>query len=344
MSKTTEESKVYKPFMFQWAMETAKNHEGIHWVEDEVDLSEDLKDWKNNKLSSFEKEYITQILRLFTQSDVAVGWNYCTHYIPYFKNNEIRNMLMSFAAREGIHQRAYAILNDTLGFPDSEYSLFMEYKEMVEKVNHMTTISMDSPRDVLLALAKSVFNEGVSLFASFVMLLNFQRFSKMKGMCTIVEWSIRDESMHVEGITKLFHAFKAEHPEVDLSKINSLFISMARTSVALEDKFIDLAYSVGTQEGLSADEVKRYIRYITDRRLEQLGIKPFFSLYDKSLEKNPLPWLDWVLNGVDHSNFFEKRVTEYSVDGMSGDTWGWEDIDSTLKDWSTSNSEDLIRD
>lgn len=333
MGKTTEVNKFYKPFNFQWAMELAKDHEGIHWVEDEVDLSEDIKDWKNGVLSNVEKDYITQILRLFTQSDVAVGWNYCNHYIPYFKNNEVRNMLMSFAAREGIHQRAYALLNDTLGLPDSEYSIFMEYKEMVDKVDHMTQMSSDSPQSMVLALAKSVFNEGVSLFASFVMLLNFQRFGKMKGMSTVVEWSIRDESMHVDGMCKLFHAFLQENPEITINSLNSKLVSLAKTAVFLEDKFIDLAYSMGDIEGLSKEDVKRYIRYITDRRLEQLGLKPFFGLYDKTLDKNPLPWLDWILNGLDHSNFFEKRVTEYSSEGMLGDDWGWTEVTDALSTW-----------
>ena len=190
-------SETYKPFHYPWAVEITTRHEKAHWIEDELDLSEDVADWKSGKVTETEKEYVTNILRLFTQSDVAVGQNYYDQFIPKFKNNEIRNMLGSFAAREGIHQRAYALLNETLGLPDSEYHAFLEYKEMVNKIEFMQESDNTTMKGLGLALAKSVFNEGVALFASFVMLLNFQRFGKMKGMGKVVEWSIRDEALLV---------------------------------------------------------------------------------------------------------------------------------------------------
>ena len=310
-----EFSQTYKPFYYPWAVDLTTRHEMVHWIEDEVDLSDDVADWKGNKVSKKEKEYITNILRLFTQSDVAVGQNYYDVFIPKFKNNEIRNMLGSFAAREGIHQRAYALLNETLGLPDSEYHAFLEYKEMTDKVDFMMDSDSNTLHGTGLALAKMVFNEGISLFASFVMLLNFQRFGKMKGMGKVVEWSIRDESMHVEGNSKLFKAFCNEHSRIVDDEFKADIYKMAKTAVKLEDKFIDLAYEVGGIEGLKAEEVKEYIRYITDRRLLQLGLKPNFKV-----KENPLPWLEWILNGADHTNFFENRVTEYEVAGLTG-TW-----------------------
>ena len=161
----------------------------------------------------------------------------------------------------------------------------------------------------------SAFGEGLQLFASFVMLLNFQRFGKMKGMGKVVEWSIRDESMHVEGNSNLFKSFCAEHPKLVDDSFKKEIYMMATEIVKLEDKFIDLAYSLGDIEGLSADDVKKYIRYITDRRLLQLGLKTTFKV-----KENPLSWLEWILNGADHTNFFENRVTEYEVAGLSG-TW-----------------------
>jgi glutaredoxin 3 len=306
-------SETYKPFHYPWAVEITTRHEKAHWIEDELDLSEDVSDWKSGKVTQVEKDYVTNILRLFTQSDVAVGQNYFDQFIPKFKNNEIRNMLGSFAAREGIHQRAYALLNETLGLPDSEYHAFLEYKEMVNKIEFMQESDNNTMKGLGLALAKSVFNEGVALFASFVMLLNFQRFGKMKGMGKVVEWSIRDESMHVEGNAKLFRQFCVEHPKVVDDDFKADIYIMARLAVKLEDKFVDLAYKMGEIEGLDASEVKSYIRYITDRRLLQLGLKTNFKV-----KENPLPWLEWVLNGADHTNFFENRVTEYEVAGLSG--------------------------
>ena len=311
------QSETYKPFYYPFAVELTVKHEKAHWIEDEIDLSEDVTDWKSNKITQLEKDYITNILRLFTQSDVAVGQNYYDQFIPKFKNNEVRNMMGSFATREGVHQRAYALLNDTLGLPDEEYHAFLEYKEMADKIDYMQDSDVSTYKGLALALAKSVFNEGVALFASFVMLLNFQRYGKMKGMGKVVEWSIRDESMHVEGNSKLFRTFCSEHPKLINDDFKLEIYQMARDIVKLEDKFIDLAYKMGDVEGLESDEVKKYIRYITDRRLLQLGLKTNFKV-----KENPLPWLEWVLNGADHTNFFENRVTEYEVAGLTG---SWDD-------------------
>ena len=313
-----EFSETYKPFHYPWAVEITTRHEKVHWVEDELDLSEDVSDWKSGKTSIIEREYITNILRLFTQSDVAVGQNYFDQFIPKFKNNEVRNMLGSFATREGIHQRAYALLNETLGLSDAEYHAFLEYQEMTDKIEFMMDSDPNTVRGLGLSLAKAVMNEGVALFASFVMLLNFQRYGKMKGMGKVVEWSIRDESIHVEGVSKLFKAYCAEHPRIVDDEFKGQIYEMARQAVKLEDNFINLSYKMGEIEGLDAGEVKSYIRYITDRRLLQLGMKPNFKVKD-----NPLPWLEWVLNGADHTNFFENRVTEYEVAGLTGK---WDDV------------------
>jgi ribonucleoside-diphosphate reductase beta chain len=226
-------------------------------------------------------------------------------------------MLASFAAREGVHQRAYALLNDTLGLPDEEYHKFLEYSEMTDKIDFMKKNDTSTQTGIALALAQSVFNEGVSLFGSFVMLLNFQRFGKMKGMGTVVEWSIRDETIHVTGNAKTFRQFCEEHPRIVNDELKSKIYEMAHNVVLLEEKFINLAFRRNDIEGLAKEDVLKYIKHITDRRLLQLGMKTKFRQKD-----NPLPWLDWILNGASHDNFFEKRVTEYSVNGMSGD-WNW---------------------
>ena len=314
-------SETYKPFLYPWAVELTKKHEEIHWIEDEAELSEDVQDWKT-KLTEDEKLFITHVLRLFTQSDVQVGENYHELLIPKFKNNEVRNMLASFANREGVHQRAYALLNDTLGLPDEDYHAFLEYSEMADKIDFMKDGNVSSHMGLALAFAQSVFNEGMSVFASFVMLLNFQRFGKMKGMATIVEWSIRDETIHVQGNAKLFREFTDEHPRIINDELKSKIYQMAENAVALEDKFIQLAFKGNSVQGLTKKEVRDYIRHIADRRLLQLGLKPLFKQ-----KKNPLPWLDWVLNGASHDNFFEKRVTEYSVAGMEGDDFGWDELE-----------------
>ncbi len=316
MSLTTT-NQAYKPFTYVWAVQLATEHEKLHWHEGEAKLQDDVTQWKGGKLSTSEKNHITQILRLFTQSDVAVGTNYIEYYLPKFKNNEIRAMLSSFVNREFVHQRSYALLNDTLGLDESEYSAFLEYEQMAEKIAFMQDIDVGTTTGLALAVARSAMNEGMSLFSAFAMLLNYQRFGKMKGMCEIVEWSIRDETMHCEGMAKLFRTFCDEHPRIVNDEFKATIYQMFRDAVALEDKVIDLAFEMGDIEGLSKAEVKEYIRYIADRRLVQLGLKPNWGVTD-----NPLPWLEWIISGDSFKNFFEGVVTDYNASGMTGE-WGW---------------------
>jgi ribonucleoside-diphosphate reductase beta chain len=312
-----EPNVTYKPFTYPWAVEKAISHEKVHWGEWEASLQDDVAQWKSGVITPAEKNHIVQILKLFTQSDVAVGTNYLEFYIPKFKNNEIRAMLTSFANREFVHQRSYALINDTLGLPESEYFAFLDYKAMKEKVEFMQDIDVHSHAGLGKAVARSAMNEGMSLFSAFVMLLNYQRFGKMRGMCEIVEWSVRDETMHCDGMVKLFRTFCNEHPRIVTDEFKKEIYQMFRDAVALEDKVIELAFNMGDIEGLTAKEVKQYIRYIADRRLIQLGLKGNWKV-----KENPLPWLDWVLNGASHKNFFEGRVTDYNANGMTGD-WGW---------------------
>ena len=311
-------SESYKPFKYPWAVESAVLHEKIHWGEWEAALQEDVNQWKGGKLSPSEVNHITQILRLFTQSDVQVGTNYLEFYIPKFKNNEIRAMLTSFANREFIHQRAYALLNDTLGLPETEFTAFSQYEYMKEKLDFMGDLDIHSHTGTAKAIARSVMNEGMSLFSAFAMLLNYQRRGLMRGMCEIVEWSVRDETMHCEGMIELFRVFCEEHPRIVNDEFKAGIYEMFREGVRLEDAVVDAAFQTGDLEDLSAEEVKQYVRFIADRRLTQLGLKPNWNI-----ETNPLPWMEWVLGGSSFKNFFEGRVTDYSADNLSGD-WGWD--------------------
>lgn len=314
MSKMFVSSSVYKPFHYSWAVDITVEHERMHWHEAEIDLADDVGDWKLGRLAPAEKNFVTQILRMFTASDVNVGSFYLDYLIPRFRNNEIRNMLSSFATREGTHQRAYALLNDTLGLPDGDYAAFLEYKQMSDKHEFMLKADPSTDEGLALAMAKSVFNEGVSLFASFVMLLNFQRRGLMKGMGKVVEWSIKDESKHVQGMARLFRAFADEHPHVVTDPFKKAIYDLARQIVELEDRFVDLAYEMGTVSGLAADEVKRYIRFIADRRLVQLGMKENFFVGE-----NPLAWVDVLVNAPDLTNFFENKVAEYELGSLTGE-------------------------
>ena len=158
----------------------------------------------------------------------------------------------------------------------------------------------------------SAFTEGLQLFSSFVILLNFPRFGKMKGMGQIVSYSIKDESLHVEAMTKLFREFIQENNEIWTDDFKGEIYQACRDMVDLEQKFLDLVFEMGDIQGLTREEMRKYVEYIADRRLLQLGLKPNYEVKDC-----PLDWLDDVL-GVEHQNFFEGRATSYMKAGLRG--------------------------
>lgn len=312
----------YKPFRYPWAYEAWLTQQRIHWLPEEVPMADDVKDWQV-KLTPSEKNLLTQIFRFFTQSDIEVNNCYMKHYSQVFKPTEVQMMLSAFSNMETVHIAAYSHLLDTLGMPDSEYQAFIQYKEMKDKYDYLHQFDMKDKVGIATTMAVfGGFTEGLQLFASFAILLNFPRFNKMKGMGQIISWSVRDESLHCQSITKLFNTFISENPEIWTDKLKTDITTACQRIVEMEDAFIDLAFQMGGVEGLTPAEVKQYIRFIADKRLEELKLQPVYHI-----GKNPLPWLDVMLNADEHANFFEQRATEYSKASTRGN---WEDAFATF--------------
>lgn len=321
--RLTDERQYFKPFSYPWAYDAWLKHEQSHWLHTEVPLLEDVKDWKR-RLSAEEKEFLTNILRFFTQSDIDVAGGYVNNYLPQFPQPEIRMMLCGFAAREALHIAAYSHLIETLGLPETTYNDFFEYKEMRNKHEYFQQLSGEeyhaSQTIATQIAAFSAFTEGMQLFSSFIMLLNFPRHGKMKGMGQIITWSLVDETQHTEAMIKLFRTYIEENRDIWNDSLKSSIYAIAEKMVQLEDKFIELAFNGFKLEDLTIEDVKQYIRYIADRRLISLGLKGIFKV-----KKNPLQWVEEMINAPTHTNFFENRATDYAKGALSGswnDVWG----------------------
>ena len=321
-TRLTDDRTYFKPFNYPWAYDAWLKHEQAHWLHTEVPMAEDVKQWKKS-LTPQEKTFLTNIFRFFTQGDIDVAGGYVKNYLPYFPQPEVRMMLMGFAAREALHIAAYSHLIETLGLPETTYNQFLEYEAMRDKHDYVLDIS--SKNGTIESTAThiavfSAFTEGMQLFSSFIMLLNFPRHGMMKGMGQIVTWSIVDETMHSENMMRLFKEYIKENPEIWNDELKGEIYTIAEKMVELEDKFIDLAFADGEMRDLQAEDVKKYIRYIADRRLIGLGMKGIFKV-----KKNPLPWVEEMINAPVHGNFFENRVTDYAKGALTGswdDVWG----------------------
>ena len=323
--RLTDERSYFRPFQYEWAYGAWLTHEQAHWIFSEVPMAEDVKDWKN-KLSDSEKKFLTHIFRFFTQGDIDVAGGYVKNYLPHFPQPEVRMMLMGFAAREAVHIAAYSHLIETLGMPDTTYNEFLSYQAMRDKHEYFNDLSMNTGTKESIATniaAFSAFTEGMQLFSSFIMLLNFPRHGLMKGMGQIIGWSILDETIHSESMIKLFRTYIEENREIWNDNLKGQIYTIATKMVDLEDKFIDLAFDMGDMKNLTSAEVKHYIRYIADRRLISLGLKGIFKV-----KKNPLPWVEEILNAPTHTNFFESRATDYAKGALSGD---WSEVWETDK-------------
>jgi len=311
----------YRPFEYPHFFEYFKLQNQAHWLPTEVPMEADISDYRH-RLTAAEVNLITQILRFFTQSDIEVNNNYNTRLIPRFPKPEIKMMLSAFAAMESVHVWAYSYLNDSLGLPDKEYSAFMNYRAMRDKYDYFQRFGTDSVEDLMLNLAVfGGFVEGVSLFASFAILMNFPRLGKMRGVGQIVSWSVRDESLHSTAVCRLFRDMMHENPNLWTPAMHERIYGACREMVALEDAFIDAAFASGDVPGLTSAEVKQYVRYIADRKLIELRLDTIYRV------PNPLGWLDTMVNAKEHANFFENRATEYAKGAVVTD---WDAIASSI--------------
>jgi ribonucleoside-diphosphate reductase beta chain len=315
---------------YPWAYELWKRQQQTHWMGEEVPLGADIKDWGSGRVTPAERNLLTQIFRFFTQSDVEVGDNYLKRYIPIFQPLEVQMMMAAFTNMETVHVDAYAMLLKTLGMPRTEFAAFRDYAEMCAKADYMHSFGVRTCADVARTLAMfGAFTEGMALFASFAMLLNFPRHNKMNGMGQIISWSVRDESLHCEGIIRLFHEWNKETGVVTQS-VRDDIIDVAKTMVGLEEKFVELAFGFGEIEGMNWEDIIAYVHYVADWRLTQLKLRPVFGYFEETdsgyrrAKPHPLPWLVEILNGVEHANFFEQRATEYSK-GASRGVWDGDD-------------------
>ena len=225
-------------------------------------------------------------------------------------------MRTSFAAMETVHVWAYSHLNDTLGLPEVEYSAFREYEAMKNKYEYLQNFKVDTKHDIAKNLAIfGGFMEGIALFASFAILMNFPRRGLLKNVGQIITWSIRDESLHSEGVCALFREYIKENPELWTQEFKDEIYQACDEMIELENHFIDTCFTLGSVEGLKPEDVKKYLKYIANKRLSDLNLE---AKYD--VEENPLPWMNLMVNGKEHANFFETRATEYAK-GAIIDDW-----------------------
>jgi len=314
----TEPRIFYKPFEYQEAFDFYKNQHRAHWLADEVPLASDLNDWKL-KLNESEKNLIGNILKSFAQTEVHVNDYWSTKVSVWFPKPEIQAMARVFADFESIHAEAYARLNEELGLDN--FAAFLEDEVSKAKIDRLVETPGETLEERALSLAIfSAFTEGVNLFSSFAVLMSFQLRNLMKGTGQIVEWSVRDESLHSKAGCWLFRTLLTEQSELNTDTLRDKVIEACTLSVKLEFDFIDKAFEMGNIEGLTKEQLKNFIKARANEKMIELGYKAIYNDIDPNLLKQ-IEWFGHLTSGKTHQDFFAGRVTAYAKS-----TADWDDL------------------
>jgi ribonucleoside-diphosphate reductase beta chain len=298
----------FKPFLYPDAINKFwQKQQESHWLPSEINLSSDVQDW-NVKLTEPEKKLIGQILKGFTSSEVIIQDFWSQVVSRKFKHPEIQFMAASFSNMETIHAISYSLLEATLGIED--YEGFLKDPIAKAKIDRLLDAGKNKS-DLALALANfSAFTEGVSLFSSFIVLMSFSRFNKMKGLSQIIQFSALDENLHSKAGCWLFNCLIKENPELFTQEMKSKIYEAAKLCVKLEHDFIDQAFSGGEIEGINSNQIKNYINNRANQKLKEINLKNKFEVNFDLLKETD--WFEHIIFGTSHSDFFSVRVNDYA--------------------------------
>ena len=321
-SNLLKERIVYKPFEYPKAHEYWLKQQQAHWIHTEVPMMSDINDWKQN-LNETEKNIIGSILKGFAQTETVVNDYWTGLVTKWFRKPEVIAMATTFGAMETIHAEAYSLLNEELGLDD--FSEFLEDETTMAKIESLMKVRdsfIGDPdwHEVAKSLAIfSAFTEGVNLFSSFAVLLSFKMRNKLKGVGQIVEWSIRDESLHSEAGCWLFRTLIEENPSLKTPELEATINEAALISLKLELDFIDKVYELGDLEGCLKYNLQNFIKHRVNTKLGDLGYNPIITDIDMTAV-NDMKWFDHLSGGKQHTDFFASRSTNYSKGTMEWDT------------------------
>jgi len=319
-----QERVVYKPFEYPEAHDYWMKQQQAHWLHTEVPMANDVTDWKAN-LKDHEKNVVGGILKGFAQTETVVNDYWTGLVTKWFRKPEIIMMATTFGAFETIHAEAYSLLNEQLGLDN--FAEFLEDEATAAKIENLMEVrdahdgSIDYHEAARSLAIFSAFTEGVNLFSSFAVLLSFKMRNKLKGVGQIVEWSVRDESLHSNAGCWLFRQLMKEHPELKTDKLIVEIREAAQAALDLEFNFIDKIFEMGDLENLTKEELKNFIKHRVNTKMGDLGLKPLIpsSDIDQGALKTML-WFDAVIAGKQHTDFFANRVTNYSKGHMEWDS------------------------
>ncbi|SAL74338.1 ribonucleotide-diphosphate reductase subunit beta [Caballeronia peredens] len=316
------------PFKYKWAWEKYLAGCANHWMPQEVNMSRDIALWKDpNGLTEDERRIVKRNLGFFVTADSLAANNIVLGTYRHITAPECRQFLLRQAFEEAIHTHAYQYIVESLGFDEGEiFNAYHEVKSIRDKDEFLipfiqtltdpafTTGTLEADQKLLKSLIVfACIMEGLFFYVGFTQILALGRQNKMTGAAEQYQYILRDESMHCNFGIDLINQIKLEEPQLWTAEFKAEIRELFKQAVDLEYRYAEDTMPRGVL-GLNASMFKSYLRFICNRRCQQIGLDPLYPN-----EENPFPWMSEMIDLKKERNFFETRVIEYQTGGAL--TW-----------------------
>ncbi len=312
------------PFKYKWAWDKYLSGCANHWMPQEVNMNRDIALWKNPEgLTEDERLIVKRNLGFFVTADSLAANNIVLGTYRHITAPECRQYLLRQAFEEAIHTHAYQYIAESLGLDESE--IFAAYKEvkcirdkddfLIPFINVLTdpnfkTGTEEADRALLKSLIVfACLMEGLFFYVGFVQILSLGRQNKMTGAAEQYQYILRDESMHCNFGIDLINTIKLENPHLWTTDFRKELTELFHKAVELEYAYAEDTMPRGVL-GLNAPMFKEYLRFVANRRAQQIGLDQMFPG-----ATNPFPWMSELIDLKKEKNFFETRVIEYQTGG-----------------------------
>ncbi|SAL40762.1 ribonucleotide-diphosphate reductase subunit beta [Caballeronia humi] len=316
------------PFKYKWAWEKYLAGCANHWMPQEVNMSRDIALWKDpNGLSDDERRIVKRNLGFFVTADSLAANNIVLGTYRHITAPECRQFLLRQAFEEAIHTHAYQYIVESLGLDESEiFNAYHEVDSIRAKDEFLipfiqtltdpafTTGTLEADQKLLKSLIVfACVMEGLFFYVGFTQILALGRQNKMTGAAEQYQYILRDESMHCNFGIDLINQIKLEEPQLWTPAFRAEIRDIFKQAVELEYRYAEDTMPRGVL-GLNASMFKSYLRFICNRRCQQIGLDPLYPN-----EENPFPWMSEMIDLKKERNFFETRVIDYQTGGAL--TW-----------------------
>ena len=315
------------PFKYTWAWDKYLGGCANHWMPQEINMQRDIELWKRptsaGGLTDDERLIVKRNLGFFVTADSLAANNIVLGPYRHITAPECRQYLLRQAFEEAIHTHAYQYIVQSLGLDEAEiFNAYHEIKCIRDKdeflipfIDVLTnpnfkTGDFESDQKLLKSLIVfACIMEGIFFYVGFVQILSLGRQNKMTGAAEQYQYILRDESMHCNFGIDLINTIKLENPQLWTESFKDEIKELIKRGVELEYAYAEDTMPRGVL-GLNATQFKEYLRFIANRRCQQIGLD---QLFDKA--ENPFPWMSEVMDLKKEKNFFETRVIEYQTGG-----------------------------